>query len=357
MRCLVLLLVTATACSGAGNGPGAGPPPPPPPQCVTTFVNPVAAQGQDPWVVRWEGSYYLIESRDGGIWVSKSDRLTQPRKSSVRVWTPPITGWNRANIWAPELHYLDGKWYIYYAGGESGPPFLYQRSGVLESVGADPQGAYVDRGMLYTGDDVASRADPKWAIDLTVARIGGQLYAVWSGWESNNVTTDRTPQHLYIARMSDPVTISTNRVKLSSPVESWERGTELALQEGPTLLEHAGRVFIIYSAQESWLRNYQLGQLRLTSAGADPMSPASWVKSGPVFSGTAQVYGVGHASFTTSPDGTEDWIVYHSKISTAPGWDRDIRIQKFGWNADGSPNFGVPIPAGQPQNVPSGECP
>jgi GH43 family beta-xylosidase len=355
MRLLAIVtLIIASACSGGG---GSSQPAPPPAPCVTTFVNPIATQGQDPWVVRREGWYYLIESREGGIWVSKSDRLTQLRRNSVRVWTPPATGWNRTNIWAPELHYLDGKWYIYYAGGESGPPFLHQRSGVLESVGADPQGLYVDRGMLYTGDDIAARTDNKWSIDLTVARIGEQLYAAWSGWESNNVTTDRTPQHLYIATMSNPWTISSNRVKLSSPVESWEDGTELDLQEGPEFLPHAGQIFIIYSTRESWLKEYRLGQLRLTSAGADPMNPLDWEKRGPVFTGTDQVYGVGHASFTTSPDGTEDWIVYHSKVSTAPGWDRDIRIQRFGWNADGSPNFGVPIPAGQPQNVPSGECP
>jgi GH43 family beta-xylosidase len=87
------------------------------------------------------------------------------------------------------------------------------------------------------------------------------------------------------------------------------------------------------------------------------MDAASWVKSGPVFAGTESVYGVGHASFTKSPDGTEDWIVYHSKIATTPGWDRDIRIQKFAWNGDGSPNFGTPTPAGQPVAAPSGECP
>jgi GH43 family beta-xylosidase len=245
---------------------------------------------------------------------------------------------------------------VYYAGGASGPPYLYQRAGVLRSAGGDPQGAYEDLGMLYTGDDVAGRTDPKWAIDLTVGRIGTQLYAVWSGWESNNVTTDRTPQHLYIAKMSDPVTISSNRIKLSSPEAPWEIGTELNLQEGPEFLEHAGHTFIIYSTRESWLPAYKLGQLGLASATADPMDPASWQKSGPVFAGTSNVYGVGHASFTTSPDGTEDWIVYHSKISTTPGWDRDIRIQKFGWNADGSPSFGTPVPAGQPLAVPSGEC-
>jgi GH43 family beta-xylosidase len=160
--------------------------------------------------------------------------------------------------------------------------------------------------------------------------------------------------------MSSPAEIATNRVRISSPTASWEDGAELDLQEGPELLEGpAGRLFIIYSTRESWLPTYRLGQLRLASADADPLSAASWIKSdGPVFTGTEQVHGVGHAGFAKSPDGTEDWILYHSKKTTTPGWeDRAIRLQKFTWNADGSPNFGTPTPAGQPLTVPSGECP
>ena len=318
-----------------------------------TFTNPVAA-GADPWVVKHGASYYSVQSRDNGIYVAKSDRLTRAFDNPVRVWAAPDTGWNRTNVWAPELHFIDGRWYVYYAAGRAGPPFIHQRSGVLESVGDDPQGGYVDRGMLDTGDDATTPAEHRWAIDVNVGRIGGQLYAVWSGWE-RDASTDRTPQHLYIARMSNPWTIATNRVKLSSPVESWERGTELDLQEGPTFLEHGGQWFIIYSTRESWLKEYRLGQLRL-APGADPLNPASWTKSGPVLEGTDGVFGSGHASFTTSPDGTESWIAYHAKTSTTPGWERVIRLQKFDWNTDNSPRFAATTPSGQPIKLPSGEC-
>ena len=253
---------------------------------------------------------------------------------------------------------MAGKWYIYYAAGRSGPPFTQQRAGVLESVTSDPQGEYRDRGMLYTGDSVTSGAHNVWAIDLTVHALGDQLYAVWSGW-LDNASTDRTPQHLYMARMSNPWTIATNRVKISSPTERWEQRRDssgLTLEEGPEFLEHAGQVFIIYSTGESWLPTYKLGQLRLRAPLTDPMNPDSVVKTGPVFAGTPDVHGVGHASFTTSPDGTEDWIVYHAKRTTKPNWDRDVRTQRFTWNADGSPSFGTPVPAGTPVARPSGEC-
>lgn len=316
---------------------------------VCTFKNPVA-WGQDPWVVQHDGWYYFIESRDNALHVSKTQALHEVKSNAVEVWAPPEQGWNRTHLWAPELHFIDGRWYIYYAAGASGPPFIHQRSGVLESVTADPQGAYVDRGLLFTGD---AGGDNVWAIDVTVGLIGGRLYAVWSGWEENR-DTDKTPQHLYIARMENPWTIGSERVRISSPVEPWERGTELDLNEGPQLLFHGDDVFIIYSTRESWLVEYKLGQLRLV--GDDPLDPAGWEKSGPVFTGTDQVYGVGHASFTTSPDGTEDWIVYHSKANTTPGWERVIRMQPFGWKADGSPDFGTPVPSNTAIPVPSGQC-
>ena len=317
------------------------------------FTNPIGT-GQDPWIVRHEGWYYYAESGGRSIDVFKSQRLSDPRRNGARVWTAPDTGWNATNVWAPELHFIDGRWYIYYTAGRSGPPYIHQRSGVLRSAGLDPQGVYQDLGQLDTGGDIGTRDDDVWSIDLTTGVVNGQRYAVWSGWEANDVT-DRTPQHLYIAPMSDPMTISGPRVKISSPTETWERGTDLDLQEGPTFLHNGEHTFLIYSTRESWLPDYRLGQLRLAS-GADPLQPASWVKSGPVFMQANGVHGPGHASFVQSPDATEWWIMYHAKVSTAPGWDRRIRAQKFTWNADGSPNFGAPVGSGQSVTRPSGEC-
>ncbi|MGV3540190.1 MAG: family 43 glycosylhydrolase [Rufibacter sp.] len=318
------------------------------------FTNPIA-KGADPWVFKKDGFYYACGSGRGGIYVSKSKKLTNLGERKV-VWRPPAEGWNMTSIWAPELHFLNGKWYIYYAAAKApGKPFIHQRSGVLESTSDDPFGPYVDKGMLYTGDSLQSEgSEPVWAIDVTVMPLNGKLYAVWSGWQ-RNAKTDATKQHLYIATMSNPWTINSNRVLLSSPVEPWETGGKLDLQEGPEILKKKDKAFIIYSTRESWLREYRLGQLTLKDTLANPMDPKNWTKTGPVFQGTDQVFGPGHPSFTTSPDGTEDWIIYHTKVSTQPGWERDIRLQKFTWDKSGNPVFGTPIPAGTPMKVPSGE--
>jgi GH43 family beta-xylosidase len=209
-------------------------------------------------------------------------------------------------------------------------------------------------GMLFTGDNPVNPDSGIWAIDLTLLEYRDKLYAVWSGWIKNE-KTDATPQHLYIAEMENPYTIKGKRVKISSPVESWETGGPLNLNEGPVVLKKDNKVFIIYSCRESWLADYKLGMLQLINPEGNLADPGNWSKKGPVFSGNSDVYGVGHCSFVKSPDNSEDWIIYHSKKSTSPGWQRDVRMQPFTWNPDGTPNFGTPVPAGQKLNIPSGE--
>ena len=318
-----------------------------------TFTNPIA-NGADPWVTKYKGYYYVCLGGAGNsITVSKSKSLIKPGKR-VKVWIAPKEGWNSDCIWAPELHRIGNKWYIYYAAGKSGPPFIYQRSGVLESVTEDPQGEYIDRGVLKTGNDPEDYVKTIWAIDVNVATINNQLYAVWSGWEKNR-NSHSTPQHLYIATMSNPYTISSERVKISSPVEPWETGGPLNLNEGPQFLQRKGKTFIIYSTRESWTKDYRLGQLMLKNPSKSPLDSNNWEKKGPVFQGTEKVFGVGHASFITSSDNKEWWIFYHSKKSEATGWSRDLRLQKFTWDSTGQPVFGTPMPAGIKIKKPSGE--
>ncbi|WP_170109478.1 family 43 glycosylhydrolase [Melghirimyces profundicolus] len=129
------------------------------------------------------------------------------------------------------------------------------------------------------------------------------------------------------------------------------------MNEGPQILKRNGKVFIVYSASGSWTPDYCLGMLTLKD-GADPMVPGSWSKSKhPVFqrNDRAGVFGPGHASFTKSPDGTEDWIVYHATSGENDGWNnRKARTQPFTWNRDGTPDFGAPVSTDTVLDVPSG---
>ena len=319
---------------------------------VRTFTNPLWS-GQDPWMVKQGNEYVYCCSSNNSIQVSRSGKMTD-RGELMTIWKAPASGWNRSCVWAPEIHFIRNRWYVYYAAGESGPPFIHQRAGVLRSETADVFSDYEDLGRLNTGDRPGDSNSAVWAIDLTVFEFKSKLYAVWSGWVKNE-NTDATKQHLYLAEMENPWTIKGSRVKLSSPTESWETGGPLNLNEGPEILQNGNQIFIVYSCRESWLVDYKLGMLQLINPYGNILDPKNWFKKGPVFSGTASVFGVGHCSFAKSPDNKENWIIYHSKKTTSPGWDREVRMQLFTWNPDGTPNFGIPVPAGQMLNVPSGE--
>lgn len=317
-----------------------------------TFANPLYP-GADPWVVRHDGAYFLCQAlHNGQIVVSRSDSLLHPGQQ-VAVWTPPRKGWNRSQVWAPELHRIGSRWYIYYAASDGRN--ANHRMGVLESTTDDPQSPYIDRGQLYTGDHIHTLTRNRWAIDGTVLQLHGQLYFLWSGWEGHDDV-----QHLYVARMSNPWTISSNRVRLcENNTFAWEHVSdsrhERGLNEGPQILVRNGKVCVIYSCSGSWEPTYKLGLLHMSDS-ADPMNPASWTKHPlPAMESTPDVFGVGHCSFTTSPDGTEDWILYHAKTCRRSGWcDRAVRAQPFKWTRDGLPHFGAPLANGVPMSMPSG---
>jgi GH43 family beta-xylosidase len=318
----------------------------------TSFANPVW-DGADPWMVKQGDDYIYCFSANNSILVSRSKYMT--KKGELKsVWRAPASGWNSNCVWAPEIHYYEGHWYVYYAAGVSGPPFIHQRAGVLRSETDDVFSDYEDMGMLYTGDHPEDPESNIWAIDMTLLDHKGKLYAIWSGWEQQ-VNTDATPQQLYISEMENPYTLKGTRVLLSSPETSWETGGPLNLNEGPEVLKNGDQVFVVYSCRESWLVEYRQGMLQLDKPDGDLLDPANWTKKGPVFQGNSLVYGVGHCSFVKSPDSTENWIIYHSKKSTTPGWERDVRMQPFVWNTDGTPNFGTAIQAGREIDRPSGE--
>lgn len=337
-----------------------------------TFTNPLGGV-PDPWIIQHDGWYYLCKAHGDGINISRSKQLSV-LSSTQTIWSAPrddASGnkpWNTSHVWAPELHRVNGKWYIYYTAGrpssENGGHYYKQRSGVLRAKSDDPFGAWEDMGMLYTGDDYTkdgpiSADNTAYAIDLTVFELNGQLYAVWSGAPS---MTNDSNQSLYIAQMSDPCTISSNRICISRPEQPWEQFSS-RINEGPAVLKRNGKIFIVYSCNGSWTKYYRLGYIVLDET-KDPMDPSNWTKSpAAVFyrcDDTADrdgVNGVGHCSFTQSPDGTEDWIVYHVKNRNDDTYTsgRSTFIQRFSWNADGTPNFGTPVGWGEPVVVPSGE--
>jgi uncharacterized sulfatase len=317
----------------------------------THFVNPIGV-GQDPWVVRDEkNNRYLWCSSEGdrAITIHSSQNLTSFGQRHL-VWQSPDSGPYSRQVWAPELHLLDGKWHIYFAASDGKNE--NHRAYVLQSTTGDPLGDYQLHGPFQTGETANQNL---WAIDMTPFKLKDKLYAIWSGWDG----PDTDHQYLYIAEMESPIKLTTKRVRICDNSDyNWEltepkpRGR--GLNEGPQVIKNGKRTFVTYSCGASWLPNYKLGLLEFI--GNDPLDPLAWKKNkGSVFQSTKKTFGVGHSCFVRSSNGSEWWHVFHAKESRAPGWQRNLHIQPFKWSRDGRPLFGKPLPRNEPFPRPGGE--
>ncbi|MCA9043382.1 MAG: sulfatase-like hydrolase/transferase [Planctomycetaceae bacterium] len=316
------------------------------------FVNPIA-EGADPWVVRDpnEPRYlWCLSEGNRAIAIHASDCLNALGPKHI-VWTAPETGPYSKEIWAPELHFLDGHWYIYFAAsdGNNANHLTY----VLESNTNDPLGDYTLHGPLKTGAG-ENRDEPNiWAIDMTVLQHGGKRYAIWSGWDEPG--SDR--QYLYAAEMASPTKLTGPRVRLCNNSDYlWERlerdESQRGLHEGPEVFQSHGSTYLMYSCAASWLPTYKLGMLKLV--GENPLNPEDWQKqSTPAFNGTESVYGVGHSCFVYTPEDDRWWHVFHAKRDRNPGWRRSIHVQPMGVGPDGEPLLGQPINPGSPLQLPA----
>ncbi|MEO6639526.1 MAG: family 43 glycosylhydrolase [Ginsengibacter sp.] len=321
-----------------------------------TFTNPLLPSGPDPWVTYHNGYYYYTNSTGRNVTLWKTNNIVDLKNAEKKViWQPSPNMPYSKELWAPEIHYLQGKWYVYVAA-DSGNN-INHRMYVLENAAADPlQGTWKMKGELKLPGD-------KWAIDASVFENMGKIYVIWSGWKGDV----NGEQDIFIARLKNPWSAEGGRTLISAPILPWETIGDLNnpndvahvnVNEGPEILKHGNKLFLIYSASGCWTDTYALGMLT-ASVDADLLEASSWTKTDhPVFQQSPEnhVYGTGHNSFFKSPDGKEDYILYHanSEPGQGCGGHRSPRAQKFTWNTDGSPNFGEPVAAGVELPLPSG---
>ena len=347
MRTLLLLLTAQILFLGSVLGQNN----------TETFSNPLLEMGPDPWMIYKEGYYFYTHTLQNRLEIRKTknpiDLHNAPRKL---VWTAPDEGMYSAEIWAPEIHYLDGEWYIYFAGDDGVNE--NHRMWVLVCDSQDPMtGNRSVKGKITNPDD-------HWAIDGSILEHDGKRYFIWSGWETHT----NIKQDIYISEMENPWTLRGERVLLSSPTEPWElnglspdsayKSGDIFVNEGPQVLENNGNLFIIFSANGCWTDYYSLGVMKLREGG-DVMRKDSWIKSDSAFFKTSeknQVYAPGHNSFFKSPDGKEDWILYHAnpKPNQGCGNFRSPRAQKIEWSENGYPYFGEPKSTDERIALPSG---
>jgi GH43 family beta-xylosidase len=313
---------------------------------MSDLITPLIPQRADPHITRHTDGRYLFTAS-----VPEYDRIELRRADSVAglatapafvAWRKPDTGPASELIWAPELHFNQGAWYVYFAAAPTraldGLGMFQHRMYALRNPNPDPLTDHWEfLGPVDTGLD-------SFCLDATTFTHRGQLYYLWA--QKDPAIAGNS--NLYIAPMQTPWQLAGAPVLLSRPEFDWEcRG--FLVNEGPSVLQRHGRVFISYSASATD-ENYAMGLLWADDS-ADLLDPRSWHKSPePVMRSCAEdsVFGPGHNSFTEGDTPDEVLLVYHARTYTEivgdPLWnpDRHTFVKPLGWSADGMPRFGRP---------------
>lgn len=291
---------------------------------------PLLPSGPDPWVTQRNGVYYYTSTQGDRISLRKTTDMTHLGEAQpIVVWRAPEQGPNSTSIWAPELHHLDGKWYLYYsAADKKHDDDAHRHVFVLENASPDPaRGSWRDKGVLKTHFN---------GIDGTMFEHAGKRYFVYSAYVGDH-------SDLIVAPMTTPWTLGEPQVDIAHPTYAWEMRGGRKIMEAPEFLQGpTGTVFLTYSASACWSDGYSLGLLQ-AAPKSNLLDPSSWRKSPtPVLASSPKhgFYAPGHNGFFKTPDG-RNWIIFHA--NGGPGWKCSARrapyIMPFRWDAQGRPDF------------------
>ncbi|HEX8346985.1 MAG TPA: family 43 glycosylhydrolase [Actinoplanes sp.] len=309
-----------------------------------TVNNPVVRQRADTAIYKHtDGYYYMTASVPDYKRVELRRSTTLQGLGSaptVNAFVAPSSGALSGWIWAPDIQFIDGAWYMYFSASPNTARFA-QRLYWIRNTCANPTTcAWSAPQRFNTGWD-------SFQLDAASFVNRGVRYFTWAQ-DSPNTNYN---SHMYIARMNGATGITGSAVEIARPTYSWEMEGVAGVVEGPSPLVKNGKVFIAYSASATDSR-YKLGLLT-ASDSANLLSSSSWVKSpNPVFQTANGVYGPGHGSFTVAEDNTTDILVYHARDYATPTPDaltdpnRHTRMQQLYWKDNGDPFFGQPIPNG-----------
>lgn len=330
-----------------------------------SYAAPLVSHRADPYIYRHlDGTYYFIAShtdaghnldgkyqylslilRCAGTLEGLTDNSGNYTEKIIYSRKPIKNGTMSPHLWAPELHYIHGEWFIYYTTTISDESPWRIRPHCLACTGQDPMAdAWVEKGPIQTTveNDIAFT---DFSLDHTYFCHNGRDYFLWAQ-KTNNISD------IFIAKLSNPWTICTPAVRLTHPEYNWELHG-FPVNEGPAVLKHGGKIFLTFSASGTDAL-YCIGLLYALES-SDLLDAASWEKCPyPVFQSCPETgyYGPGHNSFTKSTDGRDDLMVYHGRQEARylgegdyqPLYDagRNAYIGKIFWDTDGMPSFSVP---------------
>ena len=316
------------------------------------YANPFINERADPFVTDGgDGYYYFTASYPAFGSVDKGyDRIILRRSQTVGglasaeekvIWKAHSSGALAKHIWAPEMHKINGVWYIFFAAGRSDDIWAI-RPYVLRCNGDPYNGTWTECGQMQAlyGDNSSFAS---FSLDMTYFENNGRHYVIWAEIKGDS--------SLFMAEINpdEPWKLTSKPIMLTKPEFSWELVNN-RVNEGAAVLKANGKIYVFFSASGTG-SEYCVGRLEIDEK-ADLMNASNWKKLDyPVLS-TANLNGEsgpGHNCFVTDEKGRL-LIVYHARPSSHsskncgsynsdPLYDpcRHTRIRQVYFAADGSP--------------------
>lgn len=278
---------------------------------ITKSNDPIVLQRADPFVYKHTDGYYYftgsVPTYDA-IEIRRAKTIEDLQNAKpVNVWEKHDSGPMSRHIWAPEIHYLDGKWYVYFAASEEDDIWAL-RPYVLELKGQDPlKDEWVELGMMQAADD-DPRSFTDFSLDGTVFEHNGKRYFCWAEKTGGQFAAS----NLYLAEMESPIKLKTVQFMLTTPDYDWER-IDFWVNEGAAVIKNEGKIYITFSASATG-SSYSIGMME-ADEDADLLDRNSWKKSRYPDLKTNEekgIYGPGHNSFTVDENG-DPLMIYHAR--------------------------------------------
>ena len=282
---------------------------------------PMAWHKADPAMCRWNGKYYFISTNDldgnHSLYIREADSIpglaTAQQVCILDTSMYPHLG---NLLWAPEMHIINGRLYIFHAGTPG--PFVQEQSHVmaLREGGSPLKASDWETPRRVVKADGSMLYDKGITLDMTVFWSAGKCCAAWSQRQFDPVDLGAW---LYIAQIDPdrPWQLLSEPQVLTTPEYGWENNHTFVV-EGPFALYRGGKIYLSYSGAlvDS---TYAVGMLSMDD-GADPLDPAAWTKENyPLLTSRSvqDEYGPGHNAYVTDEDGLV-WNTYHAR----PGWQQ-----------------------------------
>ena len=320
---------------------------------MAEYKNPFIEERADPFITRGaDGTCYFTASYPAsGDELHGYDRIILRKSDTVKglacaeektVWQAHESGVMSRHIWAPEMHFIGGKWYIFFAAATSEDKWDIKPY-VLRCQGENPYCEdWEEMGVVErTNDDELSFRC--FSLDMTYFEHNGKHYLIWAQIEGNS--------SLFMAETYEdtPWKLKTKPILLSKPEYDWEK-VVYKVNEGASVLKTDEKIYVFFSASGTGAE-YCMGRLE-ADTDSDLMNPNSWTKlKYPVLqtSDLTGEAGPGHNSFVTDENG-DLLLVYHARPSShlekkcgsfneESLYDpcRHARIRKVNFNKNGEP--------------------